>query len=336
MRSFSDRKERPIVGFQSYWTSHPLAVEIERAQGEGAVFREDCAGLYRKLEAGELSYAFCSSISLLRNCDFEIASPLGISYRSGGVGIWGLSNSQAPLIPYIQERVGQLREIFRSSQLQRTDNLKQAMRQFREQFLALPVPRLEPLPLLRMGNGSSSWSSLSRLMYRLLFGVDAYNSMVLAQNVISSPADVGEDGLDFRVENEALQKRCSFANIVDLAQIWRDITGLPFVSTILQKHRKLEGPCPQQLSESLELAQMRMRVDPRAYFPDILPRNCQQQSIDLCGVWKGMSYRLDQEDLRSLLVFLYFCKPLEKKSLEDETFTLKMLRWQQREANLMS
>ena len=215
-------------------------------------------------------------------------------------------------------------------------NSQQCKSLLQEQFLATPPPRLEPIPLLRMGQGSSSWSSLSRLMYRLLFGVEAYNSMVLAQSVIQSPSDVGEDGLEFRVENEALQKRCSFAHIIDLAQLWREMSGLPFVSTILQKHKRVEGNCPSQLAESLELAQMRMRVEPRAYFPDMLPRNCQQQSIDLCSVWKGMSYRLDQEDLRSLLIFLHFCKPLEKKSLEDETFTLKMLRWQQREANLMS
>jgi hypothetical protein len=98
----------------------------------------------------------------------------------------------------------------------------------------------------------------------------------------------------------------------------------------------MDGGYPSYLLECLERAQMKMRIEPQAYFPDMLPRNCQQQSIDLCGVWKGMSYRLDQEDLRSLLIFLYFCKPLEKKCLEDEAFTLKMLRWQQRETSMLS
>ncbi len=338
MRIQTERKAGLKVGCQSYWSSHPLVVELERSTPGLSFVRDDCAGLFRRLEAGEVDYAFCSSISLLRNNDFEMAFPLGVSHRGPGhAAVWGLSNAQAHVLSYIHERTATLREQFRATQLAKTENLKQGIRSFRELFLATPVPRLELVPLMRMSTGSSSWSCLSRLLYRLIFGVDAYNSLVLAQNVLSSPQDLGDDGIELRIENDALQKRCSFPHVVDLAQVWREITGLPFVSTILQKNRRFpEVFAPSRFSECLELAQMRMQVEPCTYYPDILPRNTQQQAIDLCTLWKGLGYRLDHDDLRSLLIFLYFCKPLEKKSLEDEVFTLKMLRWQQRENALHS
>jgi predicted solute-binding protein len=297
--------------------------------------RDDGAGLNRKLEQGEVAMAFCPSISLVRHADFEMAFPVGVAVEGGSsLALWGLSNHHMHLKAIIDARIEALREVFRWAQLHKTENLKQAMTVLNQGLAGLPVPRLDSLPTMKLATSASSWSALARVLYRLIFGADAYESLVrMAANTGTNWNGNGEDGpsLDLRIENEALQKRCSFRHYYDLGEMWRTITGLPFVANVLQKNRRNNPNCRASLADVLELAQMRMQVEPCNYLPDILPRNCQQQSIDLCSMWKGVHYRLGGDDLRGLLVFLTLAKPIEKKALEDEAFTLKMLRWQQRE-----
>lgn len=338
MKSAStDRQETTFIGCSNSWSSHPLVQELEKYAPRFQLVRDDGAGLNRKLEQGEVAMAFCPSISLVRHADFEMALPVGVAVESGSsLALWGLSNHNMHLKNVIDARVEALREVFRWAQLHKTENLKQAMTVLHQGLANLPVPRLENLPTMRLNASASSWNVLARVLYRLIFGAEAYDLLVRIASSSGTGTNWnggGEDGpnLDLRIENEALQKRCSFRHYYDLGELWRTITGLPFVANVLQKNKRNTANCRSSLSEVLELAQMRMQIEPCNYLPDILPRNCQQQSIDLCSMWKGVHYRLGSEDLRGLLVFLALSKPVEKKSGEDDAFTLKMLRWQQRE-----
>ncbi len=339
MKSAStDRQESTLIGCQNSWSSHPLVLELEKYSPRFGLVRDDGAGLNKKLEQGEVALAFCPSISLVRHADFEMALPVGVAVDGGSsLALWGLSNHHIHLKQIIDARVESLREVFRWAQLHKTDNLKQAIVVLNQGLAALPLPRLDSLPTMKIASSSSSWNSLARVLYRLIFGHDAYEALLRhSTNSDTNWSSAGEDGpsLDLRIENEALQKRCSFRHYYDLGEMWRNITGLPFVANVLQKNRRHSPNCRSSLAEVFDLAQMRMQVEPCNYLPDILPRNCQQQSIDLCSMWKGVHYRLGTDDLRGLLVFLSLAKPIEKKSVEDEAFTLKMLRWQQREGFL--
>lgn len=340
MKNLSDRPEQALIGCQTYWSSHPQIVELEKYTSRLSIMKDDCNGLYRRLEQGELHYAFCSSISLARNADFEMALPLGIAHNGpSALAYWGISNSRIYLKDYIEERSQKLREAFRAVQLNRTENLKQGAQQLLETIEGLPVAKCEAIPLIRFSNGATSWSALSRLLYKLLFGSEAYEVVNRFQAGTGSSCNATETEmhLELRMENDALQKRCSYPATIDLPEIWRSISGLPFVSTVLQKTRRAgQQNCRASLAEVTELAQMRMQIEPCTYLPDMLPRNAQQQNIDLCSLWKSLNYRLGTDELRSLLVFLYLARPLEKKGVEDEAFTLKMLRWQQRGSSLTS
>lgn len=330
MKTVTDRPDSILVGCQNAWSSHPLMTELQKCGPRLQIQKDDCGGLYRKLDHGELLYAFCSSISLVRNAEFEMALPVGISVDGpSGLALWGFSSNHLHLKECIEERVKQLAEVFKKAQLMKVNNLKQATQNLAEGLAALPPPRLSKFPPLRLTSGYSSWGTLSRLLYRLIFGADAYEALMR----MDPAQDFAVDGIDFRLENEALQKRCSYTHWIDLSELWCRITGLPFVSSVLQKKRKTCS-CRQNLAEVGELAQMRMQVEPCNYLPDMPPRNQQQQQIDLCSVWKNLSYRLSSEDMRSLQVFLYLAKPIEKKSLEDSAFMLKMLRWQQKDISI--
>jgi predicted solute-binding protein len=336
MKSAStDRQDPTFIGCSNSWSSHPLVQELEKYAPRFQLVRDDGAGLNKKLEQGEVAMAFCPSISLVRHADFEMALPVGVAVEGGSaLALWGLSNHHMHLKNVIDARIDALRDVFRWAQFHKTENLKQAMTVLQQGLAGLPVPRLETLPTMRLTPSASSWNVLARVLYRLIFGSEAYDSLQrLCNGSGHNWTGGGEDGpsLDLRIENEALQKRCSFRHYYDLGEMWRSITGLPFVANVLQKNRRNAANCRSSLAEVLELAQMRMQVEPCNYLPDILPRNCQQQSIDLCSMWKGVHYRLSGEDLRGLLVFLSLAKPIEKKAVEDESFTLKMLRWQQRE-----
>ncbi|MCX6129521.1 MAG: hypothetical protein NTX25_10720 [Proteobacteria bacterium] len=339
MKSSSQESSHPsLIGCHSAWSSHPLVQELEKYAPRFTLLKDDCSGLAKKLELGELNFAFCSSLSLIRQADFEMALPVGLAVDgSSSLALWGISNHHSYLKDIIDARIDSLREVFRWAQLHKTDNLKAAVQNLNEGLAALPLPTFETLPTMKLAHSSSSWNALARLLYKLIFGAENYSALLrMSTSGTCNWASLGEDApsLDLRVENEALQKRCSYRQYYDLGEIWRNITGLPFVSNILLKNRRLSTSCRSGLAEVLELAQMRMQVEPCNYLPDILPRNCQQQSIDLCSMWKNVHYRLGAQDLRGLLLFLSLIKPLEKKSLEDETFTLKMLRWQQKDSFL--
>ncbi|MES2744532.1 MAG: hypothetical protein V4655_03855 [Bdellovibrionota bacterium] len=318
------------IGCQNSWSSHPLIMELGKYAPRYIVSKDDCAGLYKKLDQGDLQYAFCSSISLVRNAEFEMALPVGVSVEgASGLAIWGLNSAQSQLKDVIDSRVKVLREIFKSVQLTRAPDLKAALNQAIELLAKVPVPRFDSVPQLRLTTGASSWGTLSRIAYKLIFGCETYEAMC------RSPLDTSNPCIDFRVENDALTKRCSYSHLIDLSELWYRMTGLPFVSSVLQKKRKTCA-CRSTLSDASELAEMRMQVEPCNYLPDMMPRNCHSQSIDLSGVWKHISYRLSNEDIRSLQVFLYLAKPLEKKCLADSAFTLSMMRWQQKETALAS
>ncbi|RYZ56938.1 MAG: hypothetical protein EOP07_11295 [Proteobacteria bacterium] len=318
------------IGCQNSWSSHPLMMELGKYAPRFVVSKDDCAGLYRKLDQGDLQYAFCSSISLVRNAEFEMALPVGISVEGpSGLAIWGLGTAQSSIKELIDQRVKVLREVFRTAQVAKASDVKIALQNAIELMSRIPLPKFETVPQLRLSTGASSWGTLSRILYKLIFGCEAYDSLV------RNPLDTSNPCIDFRVENEALQKRCSYSHLIDLSELWFRITELPFVSSVLQKKRKTCA-CRSQLSEASELAEMRMQIEPCNYLPDMLPRNCQQQQIDLGGVWKHLSYRLSPADIRSLQIFLYLAKPLEKKCLADQAFTLSMMRWQQKESALAS
>lgn len=330
MKSVSTSIEPITIGCQNSWSSHPLMMELNKYAPRFIVSKDDCAGLYKKLDQGELQYAFCSSISLVRNADFEMALPVGVSVEgASGLAIWGLSSAQTQLKDVIDSRVKVLREIFRSVHITRATDLKGALQSASELLAKVPVPRLDSVPQLRLTGGASSWGTLSRIAYKLIFGCENYASLC------RSPLDSSNPCIDFRVENEALTKRCSYSHLIDLSDLWYRMTGLPFVSSVLQKKRKTCA-CRSSMSDASELAEMRMQVEPCNYLPDMLPRNRHSQSIDLSSVWKHVSYRLSNEDIRSLQVFLYLAKPLEKKCLADSAFTLSMMRWQQKETALAS
>jgi predicted solute-binding protein len=328
--SGSSHAEAITIGCQNAWSSHPLMIELAKHAPRIVVSKDDCGGLYKKLDQGELQYAFCSSISLVRNAEFEMALPVGISVEgSSGLAIWGLSSAQSQLKEVIDSRVSILRDIFKTVQITRATDLKAALSQAVDLLAKVPLPRLNSAPQLRLTTGASSWGTLSRITYKLIFGCESYAAMC------RSPLDTSHPCIDFRVENEALTKRCSYSHLIDLSELWYRMTGLPFVSSVLQKKRKTCA-CRTSLSEASELAEMRMQVEPCNYLPDMLPRNCYSQSIDLSSVWKHVSYRLSNEDIRSLQVFLYLAKPLEKKCLADSAFTLSMMRWRQKETALAS
>ncbi|RZA11166.1 MAG: hypothetical protein EOP10_33530, partial [Proteobacteria bacterium] len=165
MKSLS-QAEPLTIGCQNSWSSHPLMIELSKYAPRIIVTKDDSAGLYRRLDQGEIQYAFCSSISLVRNADFEMALPVGISVEgTSGLAIWGLSGEQTQLKELIDNRVKILREIFKSVQLSRATDLKAALAQAAELLAKIPVPKLPAVPQLRLSTGASSWGTLSRIAY---------------------------------------------------------------------------------------------------------------------------------------------------------------------------
>jgi predicted solute-binding protein len=321
------------VGCASYWSFLPLVAELRRFSGSVNLQLNHPDQVGQSLESGRLDIGFCSATRLLVSSDLELALPLGESViGSVGTAYLGVGEQNANLCRTIDSRLAEVKAIF-----QRTMKLRQADTGYGAEAFWQEVRRAQKnwvklVPPMRLCGSSAAYTGLARIIYRLLFGDAALETLDLASPT-SGYLDESAAGLDLRQGNGATAKRCCYQYALDLADIWYDLTGLPFVPHILAKSKRmsLSGNAKSQLQKAAELAQAKMHVDPCSYFPDLLPVNQYGQRIDLGSIWKNVSYRLSSDAIKSLWLFLHFARPLEKKRLGDEAFRLQMMRWQERE-----
>lgn len=317
------------VACSTTWTLLPFCREFEKSNR--SLFRKDGQGYLCEVLSGQnVSMAFCSPDRLLKNSEFELALPVG-EVLSGPTSLAYLtmencSEFKAKLAPRIRE----LKEIFNQANIAKSDDLRQSAQFIWDASKTLAEPRLNQVPYLNLNGGCGSYSTLARILYSLIFGSSAYETNEMRQG---SGGSLEGHELELRQGNEALIKRSSFHSVIDLVELWTELTQLPFVASVLQKSRKNPKPGAKQfVVKAAELAQAKMKVEPSSYLPDIPPLNSQKQNIDLSLMWKNINYRLVSEDFRSLLFYLQMARPLIKKSMDDDTFKIKMIRWQERES----
>lgn len=319
------------------WAMYPLRKKLQKLDARISLRVADKSTLQKMLQSSELAMAPCSSICLLKNPHFDLALPLGVAVKgsSGGTYI-GFSNTSSKISEITQRRINVLRDIFMHANVKKTKNIGHATQFIMRCLNELPDLDFKHAPLVRMGKGSTSEVMLGKVLYRLLFGQAAYENNERINSVANgSMAAYGPLAGELRSGDDALQKRCQYLRMIDLEDIWYQLTSLPFVYSVWQKNsQKLSLQLKNKILKGAELVQASMKVEPTAHFPDIRPTNQSDQCIDLAGYWKNIYYRLGPQEMRGMLLFLNLAYQLEKKSLRDDLLTVKMIRMEQRDLSV--
>lgn len=315
------------LGWIPYWNLLPLRTELQKLGPKNVEFMSGHpTQVNRWLSEGAVDAAPSSSICLLRNGGHDLALPLGVAsdgpVHSVYLGVTG-ADSQA-LTERIARRMGSLREVvgYATSRHPRdtrlaADQIWKSARDLRSASLVVPQ--------LKLSAASATSVMLSKIMYRLWFGDEAYAAMGQRDGALDSKSSVG---LELVIGDEALVRRSEFDHIIDLGAQWKALTQLPFVFAIWQtKSKGLPTIWKKKIGDAAALAQAQMRVQPCSYYPDQMPSAKDGTPVDLAGYWKAIQYRLSPDHMRGLLLYLCLARPLLSAEVDEES-VIKMLRWQ--------
>ena len=321
------------IGWIPYFNLHPLHRELMRAAGgQWSVMSGHPTTVNRWLADGTVALAPSSSITLLRQSHLEVALPLGVASDGPVQSVYiGLHREHAHVAEFIRTRQHALRDMLNHARALHGNDTKKiaqwlcahARENNSNQDIVLPKILLTP--------ASAASAALCKVMCSLWFGRAIAEHMFLRSSDLgSAPKNdfiQGNRVMELVIGDEALARRCEFAAVLDLGQVWHDLTQLPFVFAIWQTSlSQLPQGLKRLISDAAGLAAARMRVEPQFYTPDQVPQDSAGNAIDLAGYWKVIQYKLTARHLQGLLLYLCLYSKLFGEEISDATGT-RIAKW---------
>jgi predicted solute-binding protein len=325
--------QNPIqLGWIPYWNLLPMFRELHRiAGGQLKVLSGHPSSVSRWLMDGSVHLAPASSIALIKSKNLEMAMPLGIASEGPVLSVYvGLHREHETFFEFVRSRQQILREKLVAVQaLYPQDARKQAafvwssVRQDR-----LPVTA----PDLKLTTASAASAALTRVLMNLWLGEHQAHQMMLRATATLKEQSFGDAGfrpMELVIGDEALQRRHEFWKILDLGQVWQELTNLPFVFGLWQtSHQSLPVQLRSLIWEAASIAQARMQVEPQIYFPDNTPMTGDGKPVDLAAYWKVIQYKLTDRHLKALLLYYALYHQISV-SEEDHWISERFVRWNQ-------
>lgn len=315
------------VGLIPYWNLRPLFDELRRQGPDDFVFHSGSPALINNwLGEGKITLAPCSSVCLLKNSELDLAFPLGVAAKGPVQSVYiGFHRDGLPVYERIMARQAQLKSIVRDAMKRHSDNPRRLAEVIWETADRYPATNA-PLPTLSLTPASATSATLTRVLSRLWFGTRLQE--ITQKPDVKMDSHIGDTPvMELLIGDEALIRRPSYAAVIDLSEAWYDLTSLPFVFAVWQKtHGTLAPYWRKRISDAAELAQARMRVDPKMYLPDGDPSDMIGHRIDLTSYWKTITYQLGDSHMRGLLLFLCLARQLAPAKFGQD-FTARVLRW---------
>lgn len=317
------------IGWIPFWNLHPLKTELHNLglrdlDMESGVPTE----VNRLLASGKVSVAPCSSVCLALNTDLNLALPLGVACEDTVDSVYLGSRVESTQLHQL------IRERHRKASQLLEDLLESGfdIRTKAQKFLEISNSELsapEVLPAIRLSRASATSVMLCRVLYRLWFGQNAYEAACRLGYISENPPVTDERfTLDLVIGDEALARRGEFHKIYDLGSIWADLTGLPFVYACWQSSRKVPSSVSQILMKAAERAEAKMKVQPKAYLPDMPLLDDKGRVINLEDYWSKIYYRLGLREYKSLTFFLSLVKTIHPIK-NSEAITVRILHFQE-------
>lgn len=314
------------VGWIPYLNFRPMGQELRLGSLAGVELKTGHpAAINRLLAEGQIDIAPCSSVCMAFIPDYEMALPSGMVSRGKVMSVYlGLRHEHQMIYEFVADRILLLRSLWQS--LYQAEDVRSSMDRFWEKIVGFPSAMILP-PQVKLTSASASSSVLTRLLYVMLFGQKNYYEAVSHERIGEKPFGA-DTPVELLIGDEALEKRSMFPFILDLGQIWWDITRLPFVYATWQSKGSFQHPLKSRILKSSELADMRMKLEPAAYLPEMMPRDQLGKEMPLVEYWKNISYRIGPEEMKGLLAFICLAKKLRSVDNADAILR-KIIRMQE-------
>jgi len=305
--------QAPIqIGWIPYLNLVPLYKEFQRLSGVPlSLVSGHPSSVSKWLIDGTIQLAPASSITLMKASNLRMAMPLGIASDGPVLSVYlGLQREHEDFWEFVKSRQSVLTQFFTGlagevwDMANMANELTASCRDFKPE---VDVPQLLLTP------ASAASAALTEVLMYLWCGRDSsIKTRSMAKDHVCRSLQDGRFGnraMELVIGDEALQRRHEFWRILDLGQIWREITGLPFVFGLWQTNcRQMTSDSVYRLMEAASIAQARMSIEPQVYFPDTLPSSGDGRSIDLAGYWRVIQYKLTARHFKSLLLYYHLCK----------------------------
>lgn len=305
-----------------------MRIELQKSLSNGIeLTKGHPTKINRLLRDEEVLAAPSSSINLVLGQNVDMALPLGVACDGAVESVYlGLKGEHPELIEFIKNRTAILKALFEDARSKHGQDIR-VMGDRIWMNTSTSNVNLPAIPRLKFTTRSASGATISKIFYRLMFGEERYiEALSLADEPVFLP---DHPTLELLIGDDALRNRCKYDQIVDLGDWWKKMTGLPFVYAVWQRSsRSLPGSVKKIIYEAASLAQAKMQIDPSEYYLDTTPLDENNCEINLGDYWKKIRYRLNDQDFRSLGLFLALGRNVLNCRLE-ESFILKMNRWEQ-------
>lgn len=316
------------IGWIPYLNLVPFYAELRRLSGGSLNFISGHPSSVNKwLMDGVVDLAPASSISLLKSEKLRVALPLGIASEGPVQSVYlGLHHEHEDFWYFVRRRQLALAELFRKHAVNESipQLAKTLMRSAPNDAHLVKAPNLSMTP------ASAASAALSRVLLHLWCGRDrAFRILSQAKTTSSARLVGGQSGersMELVIGDEALERRPEFWKILDLGQIWHELTRLPFVFGLWQtRNSSLPDAWGKIISEAAAISQARMQIEPEAYFTDRMPVATDGSPIDLRSYWSVIQYKLGPRHFKSLL--LYYNLYQQVVGVQDDACVNKLVTW---------
>jgi|GEM_PF-816152 len=317
------------IGWIPYWNLRPLYASMRKSLGpEFHIIKGHPAEINSLMRDGLLAAAPCSSINLLLCPNADIAMPFGVVANGRVDSVYlAMQFQDDALRRSMQERTQQIRCILSDLLTSHRGDPRATAKALWEIADSLaPIVETNAAPKMILSSASASGAMLSKILYRMMFGYEAFARLSVDSE--SPTADAREQRLELVIGDVALVDYSKHAHVIDLGQWWKDLTGLPFVYAVWQQsgRNSIQPALKLKLTELIQRTEMKMRVDPLPYLPQPIPVDCEGSLIDLGTYWKKIYYSIGPTEKLGLLTFLGLARSFLPAELRDSS-AVKLSRW---------
>ena len=229
----SDIHKQLNIGIIPYWNMEPLRRELTQAKHGKALMRSGLpVEVNQWLKNGEVHLAPCSSVCLVTNPGHEMALPLGIASNGPVQSVYlGFRRQHNKFYEHITHRNQKFAEIFKRGRERYGLDARKTSKYVWDEIRSQPSLPISSCPPLQLAKASASSNHLTKILYNFWFGCEAYK--IMAGRRFSKTYEE-EQPIELVIGDEALIRRSSFSKVLDLGQVWKEITGLPFVFAVWQ------------------------------------------------------------------------------------------------------
>lgn len=308
------------LGWIPYLNLLPFYSELRQLVGDSIKFISGHPStVNRWLTEGVVDLAPASSIAMLRDPKLKMAIPIGIASEGPVQSVYlGLHPEHRDFYDFIGFRQATLSPMFHEvvENLDLESGVQKLRRFARESLSDAQVPNLRLTP------ASAASAALTEVLLYLWCGDEcaaqtmsnARQPEALAeckQMILARP-------MELVIGDEALQRRHEFWQILDLGQVWHQLTGLPFVFGLWQTaDDALSKELLDTVMGAATISEKKMRITPEIYFPVDFPVALDGKAVDLRSYWSVIQYCLTRRHMTSLSIYYRLVADITRNGSRD-------------------